>query len=109
MKELLEEFNKYIKFWHEKSPSQVNKFLEFLKTIKEEGVLDKKTKELIAVAVAVAAQCKWCIAFHVNEALKAGAKPEEIREAGWVAVLMGGGPKLAYMQLLEKAIEEFTK
>ncbi|WFO76386.1 carboxymuconolactone decarboxylase family protein [Desulfurococcaceae archaeon MEX13E-LK6-19] len=109
MKELLEEFHEYIKFWYKKSPEQVRKFMEFMEVVEKKGALDTKTKELIAVAVAVAAQCQWCIAFHVNEALKAGATPEEIREAGWVAVLMGGGPQLAYMQLLEKALEEFSK
>lgn len=41
IKELLEEFNEYIKFWHEKSSNQVSKFLEFLNAVKEEGVLEK--------------------------------------------------------------------
>lgn len=46
-------------------------------------------KELIAIALSVMAQCQWCISFHVSSALRAGAKPEEIREVAWVAVLMG--------------------
>ena len=69
---------------------------------------DKKVKELIAVALSVNAHCPWCISYHVNEALKAGATPDEIREAAWVAVLMGGGPNLSYMILVEKALKEFT-
>lgn len=109
MKNLLNEFHKYIGLWKKKSPEQLSKFMELLEAIKKPGYLDTKTKELIAVAIAVIAQCKWCIAFHVKMALDAGAKPEEIREAAWVAVLMGGGPQLAYMQLVEKALEEFSK
>ncbi len=109
MKDLINEFYNYIKFWKNVSPEQISKFLELLEAIEKPGVLDTKTKELIAVAISVVVQCQWCIAFHVKAALDAGAKPEEIREAAWVAVLMGGGPQLAYMQLVEKALEEFSK
>ncbi len=109
MKELVEEFHSSIQFWSKTNPDQIKAFLDFLKTIHRPGALDTKTKELIAVAASVAAHCQWCIAFHTKEALEAGATPEEIREAAWVAVLMGGGPSLAYMQLVEKAIKEFTE
>jgi len=109
MKELLDEFHNYVEFWMDKSPEQIKSFLKLLKVIEKLGVLSTREKELIAIALSVMAQCKWCISFHVNSALKAGATPEEIREAAWVAVLMGGGPQLAYMQLVEKALEEFAK
>ncbi len=108
MEELVREFFESIKEWRKTSPKQIKAFLDFLQTVREPGALDVKTKELIAVAASVAAQCQWCIALHVKEALEAGATPEEIREAGWVAVLMGGGPCLAYMQLVEKALKEYT-
>ncbi len=108
MEELVREFFESIKEWRKTSPKQIKAFLDFLQTVREPGALDVKTKELIAVAVSVVAQCQWCIALHVKEALEAGATPEEIREAGWVAVLMGGGPCLAYMQLVEKALKEYT-
>ncbi|MET1159798.1 MAG: carboxymuconolactone decarboxylase family protein [Thermoprotei archaeon] len=109
MRELLNEFYNYVKFWKEASPNQVNAFIQLLESVEAPKALDKKIKELIAVALAVNAHCPWCIAYHVSEALKAGATPDEIREAAWVAVLMGGGPNLSYMILVEKAIEEFSK
>ncbi len=109
MKQLIQDFYNYIKFWKKASPEQIEKFLELLHVIEKPGVLNTKTKELIAVAISVVVQCQWCIAFHVKSALDAGARPEEIREAAWVAVLMGGGPQLAYMQLVERALEEFSK
>ncbi len=108
MKDLINEFHKYIVHWKKVSPEQISKFLELLQAIEKPGVLTTKTKELIAVAISVVVQCQWCIAFHVKTALDHGATPEEIREAAWVAVLMGGGPQLAYMQLVEKALEEFA-
>ncbi len=108
-KKLLEEFYNYIKYWKEVSRDQVDCFLKLLESIEKPQALDKKTKELIAIALSVNAHCPWCIAYHVNEALKIGATPEEIREAAWVAVLMGGGPNLSYMILVEKSLEEFSK
>ena len=60
------------------------------------GVLTTKTKELIALGIAITVRCDGCIAFHVNDALKSGASPEEIMETIGVAVLMGGGPAVVY-------------
>lgn len=108
MKSLLEEFHEYVKHWKNVAPEQIDAFLNLLMKVESPKALDKKVKELIAVALSVNAHCPWCISYHVNEALKAGASPEEIREAAWVAVLMGGGPNLSYMILVEKALKEFT-
>jgi alkylhydroperoxidase/carboxymuconolactone decarboxylase family protein YurZ len=40
-------------------------------------------------------------------ALKNGAAHKEVMEASWMAVMMGGGPALMYMQLVEEALKEF--
>ena len=72
------------------------------------GALDAKTKELIALAIAVAARCDGCIAFHTHDALNAGASSDEIAEALSVAVLMGGGPSVMYATHVVEAIEQFS-
>ncbi len=72
------------------------------------GALDAKTKELIALAIAVAARCDGCIAFHTHDVLNAGASREEIAEALSVAVLMGGGPSVMYATHVVEAIEQFS-
>ena len=59
-----------------------------------DGALSTKTKELIALAIAVSARCDGCIAFHTHDALKAGATREEVMDALGVAILMGGGPSM---------------
>ena len=61
-----------------------------------DGALSTKTKELIALAIAITVRCDGCITFHVHDALKSGATHEEIVEAIGVAVLMGGGPSVVY-------------
>lgn len=60
------------------------------------GALDTRTKELIALGIAIAVRCDGCIAYHVHDAIAAGAAKEEIVETIGVSVLMGGGPALMY-------------
>ena len=71
------------------------------------GALDSKTKELIALAIAVVARCDGCIAFHTNDALEAGATKAEIGDALGVAILMGGGPSVMYATHVVDAIQQF--
>jgi AhpD family alkylhydroperoxidase len=71
------------------------------------GVVDTKTKELIALGIAVAVRCDGCIAFHVHDAIVAGASREEILESVGVAVLMGGGPALMYGAEALAALDQF--
>ncbi len=62
----------------------------------QNGALDKKTKELIALAIGVAVRCDGCIGFHMQALLKLGASKAEIEETLGMAVYMGGGPSLMY-------------
>ena len=64
------------------------------------GVLDAKTKELIAVAIGLSKECKYCIVHHVYEALKSGATREELIEAAFTTIGMNGGPSLTYTATL---------
>ncbi|MEA3485862.1 MAG: carboxymuconolactone decarboxylase family protein [Candidatus Aerophobetes bacterium] len=107
MKETLNEVEQTLRKFSQLTPDQVKEFQDLMEAIEKKGALDPKQKELIAIALSVGVQCKWCIAFHVQRALKEGATKEEILEATWVAVLMGGGPALMYSQLVLKALEEF--
>ena len=60
------------------------------------GALDTKTKELIALALGVAAHCDGCIGFHLKALVKLGASRAEVAEALGMAVYMGGGPSAMY-------------
>ncbi len=59
-------------------------------------LLDAKTRELIALAVAVTTRCDGCIAAHVEAALKYGVTREEIAEALGVAIALNAGAALVY-------------
>tara|TARA_R110002153_G_scaffold6556_22_gene30116 strand:+ start:5626 stop:5988 length:363 start_codon:yes stop_codon:yes gene_type:complete len=73
------------------------------------GALDTKSKELIALGIAISVHCDGCIAFHVHDALNAGASREEILEAIGVAILMGGSPSMVYGCEAMEALNEFEK
>ena len=73
------------------------------------GALDKKTKELIALALGVAAHCDGCIGFHVEALVKLGASRQEIEEALGMAVYMGGGPALMYAADAIAAFEQYDE
>ncbi|MFC5489995.1 carboxymuconolactone decarboxylase family protein [Dokdonella soli] len=60
------------------------------------GHLDEKTRQLIALAVAVTTRCDGCITVHTDAAVKAGASKDEIAEALGVAVALNAGAALVY-------------
>ncbi|MBM3956513.1 MAG: carboxymuconolactone decarboxylase family protein [Gemmatimonadetes bacterium] len=72
-----------------------------------DGALSTKHKELIALAIGLAVRCDGCIAFHVHDALKAGATREEILETLGVVILMGGGPSAVYAGEALEALDQF--
>ena len=72
-----------------------------------DGALNKKTKELIALALGVAARCDGCIGFHTEALVKLGATREEVEETLGMAIYMGGGPSLMYAADAMGAYEQF--
>lgn len=72
------------------------------------GALDKKFKELIAMAIGVVAGCDGCIASHAQGAARAGASKEEAAEAIGVSILMHGGPATIYGARAYAAFCEFA-
>lgn len=60
------------------------------------GHLEAKTRELIAIAVAISLRCDGCITSHVDAAIKLGATREEVAEAMGVAVAINAGAAIVY-------------
>ena len=71
------------------------------------GALDKRTKELIALAIGVVHRCDGCIASHARGAARAGATPQEVAEAIGVTFLMAGGPGTVYGPRAMEAFMDF--
>ncbi|MDJ1169152.1 carboxymuconolactone decarboxylase family protein [Roseofilum sp. BLCC_M154] len=76
-------------------------------TTLKEGALSPKIKELIALALGIAARCDGCIAHHTHECIKAGVTREELVEMIGVCQLMGGGPSTVYGAEALMAYDQF--
>lgn len=88
-------------------PDVMSGFSSLAQASTKDGVLSKKSKELIAMALAVAARCDGCIGFHAQTLVKLEVSKEELMETLGMAVYMGGGPSLMYAAEALSAFEEF--
>lgn len=84
-------------------------FAEMHKHAVADGVLPARIKELMALVIAVHAECDGCIAYHARSAALRGATVEEAAEALGVALLMSGGPASVYAPRALEAFKEFSQ
>ena len=91
------------------TPEVMKSFNDLGRSATASGVLDAKTKELIALALSVASRCDPCIGFHAKALVKLGATRQEIDETLGVTTYMGGGPSLMYAANAIAAFEEFAR
>lgn len=89
-------------------PDVMKAFADLHAAVMTNGSLDSKTKELIALAIAVSHRCDGCIASHARAAAKQRATEAEVAEAIGVAVLMTGGPATVYGPRALAAFKDFS-
>jgi AhpD family alkylhydroperoxidase len=90
-------------------PDTMQAFSALAKAATSDGALDRKTKELITLAIGIATRCDGCIGFHTEALVRLGATRQEVEETLGMAVYMGGGPSLMYAADAISAFEEFEK
>ncbi len=92
----------------EHAPTLWKKFSEWYAEVFKDGALDEKTKAIIALAVAHAIQCPYCIDAYTRTCLEKGATPEEMTEAVHVASAMRGGASLVHGVQMKNVIEKIS-
>jgi AhpD family alkylhydroperoxidase len=107
-KEVLDELRPLHRELRHAIPDVYKGFGEFHNAAFADGEIDRKTKELIALAIAVSQRCDGCIASHSEGAARAGATRQEAAEAIGVAMLMNGGPATIYGPRAYAAFCEFA-
>ncbi len=86
------------------SPELGKKFFDYYASVFADGALTAREKSLIALAVAHAVQCPYCIDAYTQDCQQKGADFEQMTEALHVAVAIRGGASLVHgMQMREKA------
>jgi AhpD family alkylhydroperoxidase len=83
--------------------------LELEKIAFQYGILEKKIKELMGLSIAIVTHCEPSMQWHLEQALLAGAKDEEVYETIDVAIGMGGSPAAAYARSVLEAFELFKE
>jgi AhpD family alkylhydroperoxidase len=88
-------------------PGPMTGFARLHKKAVEDGALSARVKELMALAISIAVHCEGCIAYHVHDAIAAGATRQELLETLGVGLLMSGGPGSIYVGMALDAIDQF--
>lgn len=88
-------------------PDLMTAFAQLATAGTKAGALDKKTREFVALGIAVSTRCDDCIGFHVHALVKLGTTKAELEEVLATAVYMGGGPSMMYATHALKAFDEY--
>lgn len=107
--EITKNISANIKTLREDIPDTMHGFYAMAKAATQDGALDKKTKELIALAIGVSTRCDGCIGFHAEALVKLGASKAEVEEMLGMAIYMGGGPSLMYAADAIAAYDQFQE
>lgn len=91
------------------TPEVMQSFAAMARSATEQGALDPKTKELIAMAISVAIRCDDCIGFHAKAAARHGATRDEVMETMGMAIYMGAGPSVMYATHAVSAFDQFSQ
>lgn len=105
--EITKDILKYIKEIKAHVPDVMQESFNLSQAAFKDGAIDRKTKEMLAMAIAVSTRCDGCIGFHAESLVKLGTTRQELAEILGVAVYMGGGPSLMTAADAIKAFEQF--
>lgn len=108
-KEVNQENNEALATLRKSLPEVMGAFGSLSLAANKAGVLDKKTKELITVALSIAARCDGCIGLHTQALIKLGVTREELLETLSMAIYMGGGPSVVYAAATLKAFDDLKE
>lgn len=106
-KEKTAEIRAELRVLHKLNPETAKGFQALSAGAMTDGALDKKSREFVALAIAVTQRCEPCITLHIEALMKAGASREELASVLAMCVQMGGGPALMYAAHALAAWDEF--
>lgn len=108
-KEIIGDITSYSKELHKLIPDTMAGFSSMAKAATQTKTIDEKTKEMIALALGVAAHCDGCLGYHTKALARLGATREEVAEVLGMAIYMGGGPSLMYAADALRSFDQFMQ
>ncbi|CAJ0693871.1 carboxymuconolactone decarboxylase family protein [Ralstonia holmesii] len=107
-KSVVKDVSAHMRSLRESQPELMTAFSQLAAAGTKDGALSKKTRELVALGIAIASRCDDCIGFHVQALVKLGITRAELEEVLGTAVYMGGGPSMMYATHALAAFEQFS-
>ena len=92
----------------EEAPELAKKFFDYYDAVFAEGELSEREKSLIALAVAHAVQCPYCIDAYTQTCLEKGSNKAEMTEAIHVATAIRGGASLVHGVQMRNIVEKLS-
>lgn len=92
----------------EEAPELWEKFMAYYSAVFEDGALTAREKALIALAVAHAVQCPYCIDAYTQAALEKGANEAQMTEAAHVACAIRGGAALVHGVQMKNMVKKLS-
>ena len=90
----------------EEIPDTFKGFSLMGKEAKKNGLIDEKTKQFVALGIAISTRCESCIGFHVESLIRLETTRDELIEVLAMCSYMGGGPSITFST---KALEAFDQ
>jgi len=90
------------------APELWHKFSEWYNAVFKDGALSEREKALIALAVAHAVQCPYCIDAYTTASLEKGSTPEQMTEAVHVAAAIRGGASLVHGVQMRNKVDKLS-
>jgi 4-carboxymuconolactone decarboxylase len=90
------------------APELARKFFDYYGSVFADGALSEREKALIALAVAHAVQCPYCIDAYTRTCLEKGSNLEEMTEALHVVTAIRGGASLVHGLQMRAVAEKLS-
>lgn len=81
-----------------KADRSMKRFLNLDSSVYDDGVLDRKTKEMLGLVASTVLRCDDCISYHLNTCFELGVKDEELVETLDVALVVGGSITIPHIR-----------
>ena len=105
-KKFLSETRENYKLLNEEIPETFRGFSVMGEEAKKNGLVDNKTKEFVALGIAISTRCESCIGMHIEALIKLGTNRDELVEILAMCSFMGGGPSITFSS---KALEAYDQ
>ena len=89
-------------------PETMQAFGKMGAAAKSGGALDLKTRELVALGVAISTRCDHCIGYHARNLVRLEASRDEVAEVLAMVAYMGGGPAINFGSKALQAFDQFS-